>query len=111
MVNLIFTNQIEAQQQSQPFVFINGNDENIDDILYSEKYNLSLEVTSINSTSTCSYFKRSFQNHYNQSTSNNEFIKRYLEMPEEVKLPGLSAFSIAKHTLSPVHNRLDPEKA
>ena len=79
---------MEAQQQSQPFVFINGNDENIDDILYSEKYNLSLEVTS-----TCGYFKRSFQNHYNQSTSNNEFIKRYLEMPE-VKLPGLVFYKI-----------------
>ncbi|CAJ0651688.1 3455_t:CDS:1, partial [Entrophospora sp. SA101] len=25
-------NQIEVQQQSQPFVFINGNDENIDDV-------------------------------------------------------------------------------
>nr|CAG8657403.1 13084_t:CDS:2 [Entrophospora candida] len=82
-------NQIEAQQQSQPFVFVNGNDENIDAVLYSEKYNLSLEATSINSTSKCSYFKRSFQNHYSQSTSNNKFIKGYLEMPEEVKLPGL----------------------
>nr|CAG8553167.1 8979_t:CDS:2 [Entrophospora candida] len=86
--------QIEAQQQSQPFVFINGNDENSDDVLYSEKYNLSLEVISINSTLTCSYFKRSFQNHYNQSTSNNEFIKRYLEMPEEVKLLGLVFYKI-----------------
>jgi len=113
--------------------------------LYSEKYNLSflsLEATSINSTSTRSYFKKSFQNHYNQSTSNNEFIKRYLEIPEEVNcldwystrfkdpnyivlshmardffsiqatsVSSESAFSIAKHTLSPVRNRLDPEKA
>nr|CAG8560090.1 1051_t:CDS:10 [Entrophospora candida] len=102
--------QIEAQQQSQPFVFINGNDENSDDALYSEKCNLSLEVISINSTLTCSYFKRSFQNHYNQSTSNNEFTKRYLEMPEEVKLLGLSAFSIAKYTPSPIRSKLDLKK-